>query len=51
MDEVSVLAGICTGGASEQEDTPAKLTLEGPSALELVMHVDLFKKITSIQLG
>ena len=42
---------ICDGGVSEQEDAPAELTLEGTSALGLAMHVDLFRKITSVQKG
>ena len=48
MYRVSILALICTGGVFEQEDSPAELTVEGPSELELAMHVDLFKKITGI---
>lgn len=44
MDEVSILAPICTGGVSEQEDTPAGLTFKGPSELRLVMHVDLLRR-------
>ena len=48
MVEVSILALMCTGGVFEQEDGPAELTLEGPSALELAMHLDLFKKVTGI---
>ena len=51
MYEVSAPALICKGGVSEQEDTPAKLVLEGPSALELAMHVDLFTMIKDIQKG
>ena len=42
---------ICDGGVFEQEDAPAELTLEGTSALGLAMHVDLFRKITSVQKG
>lgn len=37
---------ICTGGVVEQEDSPAELMLQGPSALELAMHVDPFTKVT-----
>lgn len=48
MYKVSFLALICAGGVFEQEDSPAELTLEGPSELELAMHVDLFEKITGI---
>ena len=46
MYEESILVLICTGGVFEQEDSPAELTLKVPSALELAMHVDLFKKVT-----
>ena len=42
---------ICAGGVCEQEDAPAELSLEGTSALGLAMHVDLFRKITSVQKG
>lgn len=43
MYEISVLALTYAGRTSEQEDGPAGLTLEGPSALGLAMHVDLLE--------
>lgn len=44
MYEVSVLALVCAGGVSEQEDTPAGLTFKGPSEVRLVMDVDLSRR-------